>query len=101
MNPFQDTILPPYAAGGFVKESEPVFDENDYTDIKYRDLIGKRVILTGGSSGIGREVAKKLLQAGAFVILLGRQVQVLEKLRDYPKSKGSIRVFECNLEDPE
>lgn len=35
-------------------------------------LIGKRVVITGGSSGIGKATAQLLLQEGARVVLLAR-----------------------------
>ena len=42
------------------------------------DLTGRRVLVTGASSGIGRETALCLSQLGAKVILVGRNVQRLE-----------------------
>ena len=36
------------------------------------ELTGKRIMVTGASSGIGRETAILLSQLGAQVVLLGR-----------------------------
>src|SRR2546422_95271 len=41
-------------------------------------LEGKKAIVTGGSEGIGRAIAERLLREGAFVLLTGRDA---EKLR--------------------
>ena len=42
-------------------------------------LDGKRIIITGASSGIGRAIAQQAAQLGAITILLGRN---LDKLKD-------------------
>lgn len=65
-------MLPPYSQRGIAKESEPLFEEGANSDIKYPDLLGKRFIVTGASSGIGREIARKMLKYGAFLTLIGR-----------------------------
>ena len=43
------------------------------------DLKGKNIIVTGGSLGIGKETAKKLLDKGANVLVIGRS---LKRLKD-------------------
>ena len=37
------------------------------------DMNAKRVLVTGGSSGIGLEIARELLRAGAVVGIVGRR----------------------------
>ena len=44
-------------------------------------LAGKTVLLTGGSAGIGREIALQLKAKGAWVILTGRSPERLEAMR--------------------
>ena len=44
------------------------------------ELTGKRIMVTGASSGIGRETAILLSQLGAQVVLLGRDEK---RLADY------------------
>ena len=44
------------------------------------DLSGAKVILTGGSSGIGKQTAKDLISKGASVIITGRDEQKLLKV---------------------
>jgi len=52
-------------------------------------LAGKRAIVTGASSGIGKEVAMKLLQAGAQVSLVSRNPdRILSELPAGSSAKG-------------
>lgn len=43
------------------------------------DLSGRLALVTGSSRGIGRELAKALADAGATIILHGRDAQRLDK----------------------
>jgi len=62
------------------------------------DLSGKRVLVTGGYSGIGTETVRALAGAGAEVIVGARRpAQAEEILRDVP---GTIAVLELDLGDP-
>ena len=45
-------------------------------------LKGRRAIVTGGSSGIGFETARQLLEEGARVLITGRNKAKLDKARD-------------------
>src|SRR2546422_11735948 len=44
-------------------------------------LHGKRVMITGASSGIGRSTALKVAEAGAIPLLIARNVEKLEETR--------------------
>ncbi|MBI34739.1 MAG: short-chain dehydrogenase [Flavobacteriales bacterium] len=44
------------------------------------DLSGAKIIITGGSSGIGKQTAKDLISKGASVIITGRDEQKLLKV---------------------
>ena len=48
---------------------------------------GKRAIVTGGSRGIGREIARTLLEAGARVVICARTPAALEQTRAELASK--------------
>jgi NAD(P)-dependent dehydrogenase (short-subunit alcohol dehydrogenase family) len=63
-------------------------------------LAGKVVIVTGASSGIGFNVAKKLGAAGAKVILVARTREKLEQTQQIiHKAGGEAHVYPCDLND--
>lgn len=52
----------------------------DITQLGMSDLLlNKTALITGGASGIGLEIAKAMLRAGATVIITGREEKKLEK----------------------
>jgi len=62
------------------------------------DLAGKRVVVTGGYSGIGTETVRALAGAGAQMIVGARRTgQAEEVLRGVP---GAITVLPLDLGDP-
>jgi NAD(P)-dependent dehydrogenase (short-subunit alcohol dehydrogenase family) len=63
-------------------------------------LAGKVVLVTGASSGIGFNTAKKLAAAGAKVILVARTREKLEETRAIiEKAGGEAFVYPCDLSD--
>lgn len=54
------------------------------------DLKGKRAIVTGGSSGIGLEIAHELLRCGAIVGITGRRGDAVENAVSSLTSAGTI-----------
>ncbi len=59
------------------------------TDTLSNTLTGKKAIVTGASSGIGKEVALRLLRAGAEVSLISRHPdRLLDELVDHSQVKG-------------
>jgi len=51
-------------------------------------LAGKRVLITGASSGFGAHFAAVLAEAGADLVLAARRVEKLEETADMVRSKG-------------
>ncbi len=56
------------------------------------DLKGKNIIVTGGSLGIGKETAKKLLDKGANVLIIGRSLDRLKE--SFSNSKANLLSFD-------
>jgi NAD(P)-dependent dehydrogenase (short-subunit alcohol dehydrogenase family) len=67
------------------------------TDIRQAfSLAGRKALVTGTSGGLGRHFARVLAEAGASVILAGRQAEKMEALRDELREQGtdcSVVVF--------
>ncbi len=62
-------------------------------------LSNKIALITGASSDIGTEIAKRFSEEGAKVVLLGRNLKALEKTRDALKNKDSHVSLSCDLAD--
>lgn len=67
------------------------------------DLIGKRVLITGGGTGIGFGTAEVLLGAGATVTLAARREDVLHDAVDSLEASGHprdrVRTVACDVTD--
>ena len=59
------------------------------------DFTGKKILITGASGGIGRELSKSFLENGADVIITGTNSKKLTLLNEDLNSK--CKIFECNL----
>jgi NAD(P)-dependent dehydrogenase (short-subunit alcohol dehydrogenase family) len=67
------------------------------------DLHGKRALVTGASSGIGKKVAEAYLQAGAHVAVAARRSEVLEKVAGEIAAVGDGKVVPicCDVTQPD
>jgi len=52
------------------------------------DLSGRVALITGASSGLGKQFALTLAQAGAAVVLAGRRLELLKTLRSEIEAEG-------------
>lgn len=62
--------------------------------------VRKIILVTGATSGIGRETALRLARIGHRVIATGRRVQALEEL-DREAAAMALETFRLDLNDPE
>ena len=60
---------------------------------------GKNILVTGASSGIGRQIAVDLAHGGARLFLLGRDYSKLEETRSLCNSTESITLIAKDLND--
>ncbi|HUR52099.1 MAG TPA: SDR family oxidoreductase [Mycobacteriales bacterium] len=61
---------------------------------------GKRILITGGSSGIGAAAAMQLAQAGGVPILVARSLDKLEEVKQAIEAEGgTAHVYSCDLSD--
>ncbi|CAH1044413.1 SDR family NAD(P)-dependent oxidoreductase [Halomonas sp. TD01] len=70
---------------------------NDYCDVTYQSLNGKRVIISGGASGIGAELVKAYIAQGASVAFLDIDRTAGESLASELGDKA--RFYFCDVRD--
>ncbi|CAA0110475.1 Fatty acyl-CoA reductase [Mycolicibacterium vanbaalenii] len=64
------------------------------------DLKGKRILLTGASSGIGEAAAAKLARRGATVVVVARRAELLDAVvARITAAGGNARAHACDLSD--
>jgi len=57
----------------------------------------KQVLIIGGSSGIGLEAARLLIDAGGFVTLIGRRLEKLVAARKSLSFPDKVNILQCDL----
>jgi NAD(P)-dependent dehydrogenase (short-subunit alcohol dehydrogenase family) len=64
-------------------------------------LAGKRILVTGGGSGLGREIAAKYLALGAQLYICGRRLPVLQETAAalVAEHGGSVKTFALDIRD--
>jgi len=69
-----------------------------------RDLLkGKRILVTGGGTGLGRSMSHRFLELGANVVICGRREDVLEQTaEELTKETGAeIETVRCDVRLPD
>jgi NAD(P)-dependent dehydrogenase (short-subunit alcohol dehydrogenase family) len=64
------------------------------------DLRGSSVLITGGSRGLGLQLAREHLRRGARVAICGRDQATLERARDDLGHLGEVLALPCDVRDP-
>ncbi|QHE84597.1 SDR family oxidoreductase [Hydrogenophaga sp. BPS33] len=64
-------------------------------------LAGKRVLITGGGTGLGKSIAHRAVELGAEVILCGRRAEVLRSTADELNAlqRQPVRTAPCDIRD--
>src|SRR5450432_3224152 len=64
-------------------------------------LAGKRILVTGGGSGLGAAMGRRFVELGAELIICGRRLELLEataaQWRDDPG--GKVSAIQCDIRD--
>lgn len=67
---------------------------------RYEDLEGKRVVITGGASGIGLATAQRFVKEGSRVVIIDYNQPALDQtLRDNPGMAGGVAADVSNPEE--
>lgn len=66
-------------------------------------LKGKRILVTGGGTGIGRSLTRRFMELGADLVICGRRAEVLKETADAlaAAAGGRIDAVPCDIRDPE
>jgi NAD(P)-dependent dehydrogenase (short-subunit alcohol dehydrogenase family) len=60
-------------------------------------LRSKRVLITGGGTGLGKAMAQRFLELGAEIYICGRREDVLQKTAAELSAKGKIHALPCDV----
>jgi len=60
-------------------------------------LQDKRILITGGGTGLGKGMAERFLELGATVYICGRREEVLTQSAKELSAKGTIQAFPCDV----
>ena len=60
-------------------------------------LSSKRILITGGGTGLGKAMATRFLQLGAIVYICGRREEVLEQTAAELSAQGTIHALPCDV----
>ena len=78
-------------------------DPDLFVDRSLRGAVaGKRVLVTGGSAGIGKAISRRLAQAGAKTLIVARDEEKLDRTREEFSAQGlEVETYGADIADPE
>src|ERR1700761_7429672 len=64
-------------------------------------LKGKRILVTGGGSGLGAAMGRRFLELGAELVICGRRIELLETTAAQMRSDrgGKVAAIRCDIRD--
>src|ERR1700760_980564 len=64
-------------------------------------LAGKRILITGGGSGLGAAMGRRFVELGAELIICGRRLELLEATAEAMRRElnGKVAVARCDIRD--
>jgi len=73
-----------------------------FVDRSLRGVVsGKRVLITGGSAGIGKAIAARVAKAGAKTLIVARDVEKLQLTREEFEVQGlEVETYSADISDP-
>src|SRR5258707_3494209 len=67
-----------------------------------RVLKGKKILITGGGTGIGKSLGTRFLELGAEIVICGRREEVLKgTVAEWTKSGGKASYVVCDIRHPD
>ena len=65
-------------------------------------LKGKKILVTGGGTGLGKSMAQRFVELGADVVICGRRLEILEKTAQELNQirSQSVTAHTCDIRDP-
>ena len=65
-------------------------------------LAGKKILVTGGGTGLGAAMGRRFIELGAELAICGRRQDVLEETTARFRSElgGKVAAFRCDIRDP-
>jgi NAD(P)-dependent dehydrogenase (short-subunit alcohol dehydrogenase family) len=64
-------------------------------------LVGRTALITGAAQGLGREIARAYLNAGARIVICARSADTLEAAREDLSALGEVHAHPADVADPE
>jgi NAD(P)-dependent dehydrogenase (short-subunit alcohol dehydrogenase family) len=73
----------------------------DVTVFQKNLLAGKRILVTGGATGLGKSMGQRFLELGASLYICGRREDVLAQAADELRKStgGTVKTFSCDVRD--
>lgn len=81
----------------YIREGGVVYVNLSFTSPQ-KQFQGKTIFVTGGTSGIGLQIAKDFLSEGAIVIITGRNIEKLKKVKNEINNQH-LHIIEWDVND--